>query len=57
MVEISKYDLITDYTDDELFKITDEVVEICKLENIELDFSKHTNQKLGLLHNTPFIKR
>lgn len=50
-------DIITDYTEDELFKITDEVIETCKLENIELDFSKYANQKVGLLYNIPFVKR
>lgn len=50
-------DLISDYTTKELFEITNEVIEICKSENIILDYSKYKNMDVGLPFNIPFIKR
>ncbi len=48
---------LRDYSSQELVNITDEVLDKCKEENIELDFSKYANQKIGLLFNIPFIKK
>ncbi len=48
---------LIDYTTEELTKIADKILDKCEEENIELDFSKYKNQKVGLLHNIPFIKK
>jgi len=50
-------DLISDYTTKELFEITNEVIEMCKSENIILDYSKYEEMDVGLPFNIPFIKR
>ncbi|MBE6153510.1 MAG: hypothetical protein E7166_04730 [Firmicutes bacterium] len=50
-------DLINDYTTKELFEITNEVIEMCKSENIILDFSKYEVMDVGLPFNVPFIKK
>ena len=48
---------LKDYTSELLFKISNQIFKKCKDENIKLDFSKHTNQKMGLIFNIPFIKK
>lgn len=52
------YDLIPnsfDLTTEELFAIHNELVNIIKLENIELDYSEFKDQIIGLPFNIPFV--
>lgn len=48
---------LKDYTSEVLSKIADQIFKKCEDENIELDFSKYANQKIGLIFNIPFIKK
>ena len=41
----------------EKFEIYKLVIEKCKEQNIELDFSKYAGKSVGLPHNTTFIKK
>ena len=51
-------ELLTTYNDSQLTYIFNEVVvDRCTKENIELDFSRNADQKIGLIYNIPFIKK
>lgn len=55
-ISISKLlDSVSIYSDEELTNMCCKIFEICDKENIELDFSKYENQKVGLLYNIPFL--
>lgn len=50
-------DVITNYSSNDLFDIYIGVINKCKEENIDLDFSKYKGQIVGLPYNIPFIKK
>lgn len=48
---------VNKFTSEQLFKIDEIVLKVCKKEKIELDFSKYAGQCVGVPYNIPFIKK